>query len=94
MIEVEKGKTPVKGKWEIPAIIALMPILGINNPIPILHMSKRTVNIYTTGKTINQFTIGYMIKTSLKFNNAFRKNLKNAWVFLFLLGKREILKIV
>ena len=30
------------------------------------------VHIYTTGRTINPFAIVYMIKPSLKFNNAFR----------------------
>ena len=39
-------------------------------------MPKRMVHIYTTGKTINQFVIGYMINPSLKFNNAFRTQVK------------------
>ena len=53
-----------------------MPIVGVNNRLPILHISKRKVHIYTTGKTINQFAISYMINPSLKFNNAFRKKVE------------------
>ena len=49
-----------------------MPIVGVNNYLTILHLSKIMVHIYTTGKTINHFAIGYMINPSLKFNNTFR----------------------
>ena len=49
-----------------------MPILGVNNRQPILHMSKIMVHCYTTDETINLFAIGYMINPSLKFNNTFR----------------------
>ena len=63
-----------------------MPIVGVNHCLPILHLSKIMVNIYTTGKTINQFAIGYMINPSLKFNNTFITQVeKNAWVIIFLL---------
>ena len=48
-----------------------MPIVGVNNNQPILHISKRMVYCYTTYENINQFAIGYMINPSLKFNNAF-----------------------
>ena len=49
-----------------------MPILGVNHRLPILHISKRMVNIYTTGKTISPFAIGCIINTSIDFNNEFR----------------------
>ena len=65
-------KIPVEDKWEIPAIIPLMPILGVNHRLSILNLSKIMVHIYTTSKTINTFAIGYMINPSLKFNNASR----------------------
>ena len=67
-----KEKAPVKERCEIPAIISLMPILGVNNYQHILHMPKRMVYCYTTGGNMNQFTTGYMINPSPKFNNAFR----------------------
>ena len=53
-------------------MIPLMPTLGVDHQLPILYLFKKMVHIYTPGKTMNQFAIGYMINTSLKFNNAFR----------------------
>ena len=63
MTELEKVNTkiPAKDKWYITAVIPIMPILVFNHRLPILHLSKRMVHIYTTGKNINQFSIGYMI---------------------------------
>ena len=49
-----------------------MPIVGVNNILPILHLSKRMVHIYTTNKTMNKFAIGYMINPSLQFNKIFK----------------------
>ena len=50
MIELakEKKKNPEKDKWELPAVIPLMPIVGVNNRLPVLHLSKRMVHIYST----------------------------------------------
>ena len=80
-------KKPAKYKWEIPAVIPLIPIVGVNHCLPILHLSKRMVHIYTTGKTIHKFAIGYMIKPSLQFKYIYIKNkLKNASVIIFILG--------
>ena len=64
-----------------------MRILGVNHNLPILHMSKRMVHIYTTGKTIHQFSMGYMINPSLQFNKIFKTQVENAWVIIFLLGQ-------
>ena len=56
----------------MPAIITLMPIVGVNRRLPILHLSKIMVHMYTTGKNIHQFLIGYMINPSLNFNKIFK----------------------
>ena len=48
-----------------------MPIVGVNHRLPILHMSKIMVHIYTKEKTIHQFAIGYMINPSLHINRIF-----------------------
>ena len=61
-------KIPAKDKWEIPAVITLMSIVGANHCLPILHLSKIMIHIYTTGKTIHQFAICYKIKPSLNCN--------------------------
>ena len=60
-----KEKNPGKHKWETLDVIPLMPLVGVNNFQPILHMSKIMVNCYSTDETINQFSIGYMINPSL-----------------------------
>ena len=92
---IEQGeKTPAKDKWEISAIIPLMLIVGVNNCIPILHLSKRMLHMYTTSKTINQFVIGYMINPYLKFHNAFTKKVEKCLVVYFLLRQQKLLKIV
>ena len=49
-----------------------MPLVGVNNCQPILHMSKIMVHCYSTDETINQFAIGYMINPSLNCNKVFR----------------------
>ena len=49
-----------------------MPILGVNNSLPILHMYKIMVHIYTTDKTVHQFAIGYMMNPSLHINKMFK----------------------
>ena len=47
-IELEKRKEiiPAKDKWQILSIITLIPIVGFNHLLPILHLSKRMVHIY------------------------------------------------
>ena len=54
-----------------------MPILGVNHHLPILHITKRMVPIYTTCKTIYQFLIGYMINPSLQFNKILKIQVEN-----------------
>ena len=70
---MEKNKKlPGKDKWETLDVILLMPLVGVNNCQPILHMSKIMVHCYSTDETINQFVIGYIINPSLNCNKVFR----------------------
>ena len=69
-----------------------MPIVEVNHCLPILHLSKIMVHIYTTGKTIHHFAICYMINPSIKLNKIFRTQVENDWVIIFLLGQLKILK--
>ena len=55
-----------------------MTIVCVNHRLPILHMYKIMVHCHTTDETINHFEIGYMVNTSLKFNNAFKTKVENA----------------
>ena len=61
IIVKRKEKNPAKDKWELSAVIPLIPIVGVNNRLSLLHLSKRMVHIYTTEKTIHKFEIGCMI---------------------------------
>ena len=53
-----------------------MPIVGVKNRLPILHMSKIMVYIFSTEKNVNQFAIGYMINPSLHINKMFKTKVK------------------
>ena len=68
-----------------------MPIVGVNHRLPILHMSKIMVHIYTTGKNIHQFTICYMINPSLQFNKIFKTQVEKCLGYIFLLGQLKLL---
>ena len=85
---------PAKDKWEIPAVIPLMPIVGLNHRLPILHMNKIMLHIYTSCKIMNQFTIGYMIKPSLRFNNAFRTQVEKCLDYSFYIRTMKTIKNV
>ena len=68
----ENNKDPAKDKWELPSVIPLMTIVGVNHCLTILHMFKIMVHIYTTENTIHQFSIVYMINPSLHINKMFK----------------------
>ena len=69
-----------------------MTIVGVNHRIPILHLSKRMVHIYTTGKTIHQFSIGYMINPSPQFNKIFTKKVEKCLGYSFFIRTMKNIK--
>ena len=85
-------KNPANDRWELPAFIPLMPIVGVNHRLPILYMSKIMVHIYTTDKTVHQFSIDYMINPSLHINKMIKTQVENSWVVIFLLKQCKLLK--
>ena len=78
MIELAKENKQIsaKDKWELPAVISIMQIVGVNNHLPILHLSKRMLHIYSTEKTIHHFSIVYMINPSLHIKRIFREQVQ------------------
>ena len=68
----ENKKFQKKINWELPAFITIMQIVGVNHRLPILHLSKRMVHIYSTEKSIHKFAIGYMINPYLHINRIFK----------------------
>ena len=69
-----------------------MPIVGVNNRLPLLHMSKRMVHIYTTGKTIHHFVIGYMINPSLKLRQIFKTQVEKCLGYYFSIKTMKTIK--
>ena len=61
-----------------------MSIVGVNQRLPILHLSKRMVHIYILENTTHKFLIGYINNPSLRINRVFGEQVKNAWVVIFL----------
>ena len=53
-------------------VIPLLPLVGVNNCQPIVHMSKIMIYLYSKYEQINQFAIVYTIKPSLPINKMFR----------------------
>ena len=49
-----------------------MPIVGVDHHLPLLHLTKIVVSIYTTENTIHKFAIDCMINPSLHFNKISR----------------------
>ena len=43
----------------------LLPLLGVNNCLPLLHMSKAIFSMNSIEKRINQFATGYMFNPTL-----------------------------
>ena len=73
----EKKIIPEKDKWELPAVILLIPIVVVNHRLPILNMSKRMVHIYITENTIHRFAIGCTINPYLHIYKIFREQVQN-----------------
>ena len=70
-LEKDNKKTETQYIWEALDVIPLFPLVEVNHPQPILHISKRMVHIYYIDDIINQFAIGYMINPSLHVNKVF-----------------------
>ena len=54
----------------------ILPLLGDNNFIPLLHMSKRFIRLEEIKEHINEFENVYMINPDLDFNKAFREQVE------------------
>ena len=50
----------------------MLPMLGDNYCLPLLHMAQRFISINETKHIIDEFAIEYMINSVLHVNKAFR----------------------
>ena len=58
-------------------ICPLLPFLGDNHRIPLLHMAKPFIWPEETKEFINEFKIGYMINPIFHVNKDFRELVEN-----------------
>ena len=56
----------------------MLPLLGDNHHLPLLHRAKYFIWIEETGKRINEIDIGYMINPSFHVNKAFRDQVEKS----------------
>ena len=67
----ENKKHKNRDRWNYCRHIIMLPLLGDNHCLSLLHMDKHFVWISKTKKRINEFDIGYIINPILRVNKAF-----------------------
>ena len=78
MIEVGNKYTKIKNKdrWNYCHHMPMLPLLGENRCLPLLHMAKRFIWLEETKERINGFDIRYIINPGLNVNKSFRDQVK------------------
>ena len=61
----------------------MLPLLGENHRLPLLHKAKHFFGLTKPKKRINEFTIGYMINPGLNINKAFRDQVEKCMYTTF-----------
>ena len=51
-------------------------MLGVNNSLPLLYMSKKFVYLHNTEERINEFLIGYIVNPTLHVTKAFKEQVE------------------
>ena len=54
----------------------MLPLLGDNHCLTLLHMANRFIWLEEKGEHINEFAIGYIINPSLHVNKAFKEQVE------------------
>ena len=54
----------------------MLPLLGDNHCLPLLHMAKSFIWLEEKSYCINDFAIGYMINPTLHINKAFKEQVE------------------
>ena len=71
----------------------MLPLLGVNNCLPLFHKNKIFIWLEETKECINEFLIGYMINPNLNMNKPFRKKLDKC-INTTLVSKKENKSII
>ena len=73
MTEIVKNKKKIKkNRWNYCHHFPILPLLGANHSLPLLHMATRFLWLHETGEHINEFDIGYMINPLLNFDKTLK----------------------
>ena len=85
MIAVGKENKKIKNKdrWNCCHHMPMLPLLGDNHPLSLLHMARRFIWINETKKLINEFEIGYMVNPILCVNKSFRDQVEKCMNTIF-----------
>ena len=59
-------------KWNYCHHFPILPLLGINHRIPLLHMAKNFVCLHNKEERINEFVIRYIVNPTLHVNKSFK----------------------
>ena len=54
----------------------ILSLLGINNHLPLLHISKRFVYLHHIEERINEFAISFMLNPTLHVNKSFKEQIE------------------
>ena len=85
MIEIgnENKKIKKKDNWNYCHHMPILPLLGGNHRLPLLHMSKSLIWIEETEERINEFEIGYMINPNFHVDKYFKEQVINGMNNMF-----------
>ena len=74
MIEAVNKNEKIKNKdrWKYCHNFPILPVLGVNHSLPLLHIAKSYIWINETSGHINESAIGYMINPTLHVNKSFK----------------------
>ena len=72
-----------KDIWNYCHRIPMLPLLGDNHLLPLLHMPKHFIWFEEAKKLINKFDIVYMTNPSLNVNKSFRYQVEKCMITTF-----------
>ena len=81
MIEIENKneKNKNKDRWDYCHHFPILPSLGANHCLPLLHMAKFFIWINETSERINEFAIVYMINPTFHVNKGFEEKVEKMY---------------
>ena len=79
----QERKNQKQDRWDYFHLMPMLPLLGTNHHLWLLHMAKDFIWIEEIGKRMNEFEIGYMIKPSLHIIKSFKSLVEKCMITTF-----------